>query len=68
MATGDGAELAAAADRLIDQAREPDVLALLALGEKLWRVRDGLEQFGAFLTEALAARIRCRAHDGCSRS
>ena len=41
--------LAQEADRLIDQAREPDVLALLALGEKLWRIRDGLEQFGDFL-------------------
>jgi len=64
LATGDGAELAAAADRLIDRAADPDVLALLALGEKLWRVRDGLEQFGGFLNEALAARIRARAQQG----
>jgi hypothetical protein len=40
------------------------VIALLALGDRLWRVRDGLPQFGAFLTEALAARIRAHAHRG----
>jgi len=32
LATGDGGALATEADRLIDQAREPDLLALLALG------------------------------------
>lgn len=64
VATGEGAELAAQADYLIDQARQPDVLALLALGDRLWRVRDGLPQFGGFLTEALAARIRAKAHGG----
>jgi DNA polymerase-3 subunit delta' len=64
LATGDGADLATEADRLIDQASQPDMLALLTLGDKLWRVRDGLEQFGGFLTEALAARIRARAHHG----
>ncbi len=64
LATGDGAELAQEADRLIEQARVPDLLALLALGEKLWRMRDGLQQFGAFLTEALASRIRIKAHLG----
>jgi DNA polymerase-3 subunit delta' len=62
LATGEGADLAQQADRLIDQAREPDMLALLALGEKLGRMRDGLDQFGNFLTEALADRIRARAH------
>jgi DNA polymerase-3 subunit delta' len=61
LATGDGAELAAEADRLIDQAGAPDAIALLALGDRLWRVRDGLPRFGAFLAEALAARIRVRA-------
>src|SRR3954464_10482596 len=50
LAAGDGATLAQEADRLIDQAREPVLLALLTLGEKLWRIRDGLEQFGEFLT------------------
>jgi DNA polymerase III subunit delta' len=64
LATGDGAALAQEADRLIDQARDPDLLALLALGEKLFRTRDGLEMFGGFLMESLSDRIRARAHDG----
>src|SRR6478609_4467664 len=45
LAAGDGAALAQEADRLIDKARDPDLLALLTLGEKLWRMRDGVEQF-----------------------
>lgn len=64
LATGDGGDLAQEADRLIDHAREPDLLALLTLGEKLGRMRDGLDQFGGFLAESLADRIRARAHAG----
>jgi DNA polymerase-3 subunit delta' len=64
LATGDGAALAQEADRLIDNARSPDVLALLDLGERLWRIRDGLEMFGGFLLESLSARIRARARSG----
>ena len=56
--------MAKEADRLIDNARDPDLLALLALGEKLFRTRDGLELFGNFLGEALTDRIRIRAHGG----
>ncbi|HKU64473.1 MAG TPA: DNA polymerase III subunit delta' [Rhizomicrobium sp.] len=66
LATGDGAVLAQEADRLIDQARYPDLLALLTLGEKLFRMRDGLEMFGGFLLESLSDRIRARAHDGAA--
>lgn len=62
LATGEGADLAREADRLIDHAREPDLLALLSLGEKLGRMRDGLDQFGNFLKQSLADRIRARAH------
>jgi DNA polymerase-3 subunit delta' len=62
LADGEGRELAAEADKLIESASAPDVIALLALGERLWRIRDGLSRFGDFLTEALAARIRARAH------
>lgn len=62
LATGESADLAREADQLIDHAREPDLLALLTLGEKLGRMRDGLDQFGGFLTESLADRIRARAH------
>jgi DNA polymerase-3 subunit delta' len=64
LATGDGGALAGEADRLIDQAREPDLLALLALGDRLYRIQDGLEVFGGFLAESLADRIRARAHSG----
>ena len=64
LASGDGAVLAQEADRLIDQAKDPDLLALLALGEKLFRIRDGLELFGGFLTQSLSDRIRARAHQG----
>ncbi|HVW74652.1 MAG TPA: DNA polymerase III subunit delta' [Rhizomicrobium sp.] len=66
LATGDGGGLAEEADRLIDQAREPDLLALLALGDRLLRVQDGLEQFGDFLVESLSARIRAKAHSGAA--
>lgn len=66
LATGDGGTLAGEADRLIDQARDPDVLALLALGERLYRVQDGLEIFGNFLVESLSDRIRARAHSGAA--
>jgi DNA polymerase-3 subunit delta' len=64
LATGDGALLAEEADRLLDQAREPDLLAVLALGDRLFRIQDGLELFGAFLIESLSARIRAKAHTG----
>jgi DNA polymerase-3 subunit delta' len=64
LATGDGAALAEEADRLIDNASSPDVLKLLDLGERLWRIRDGLELFGGFLLESLSARIRQRARNG----
>jgi DNA polymerase-3 subunit delta' len=62
LADGEGRELAAEADKLIESASAPDVIALLALGDRLWRIRDGLSRFGDFFTEALAARIRARAH------
>jgi DNA polymerase-3 subunit delta' len=66
LATGDGGALAEEADRLIDKAREPDLLALLTLGDRLYRVQDGLELFGEFLIESLSARIRAKAHSGAA--
>ena len=66
LATGDGGALATEANRLIDQAREPDLLALLALGDRLFRIQDGLELFGDFLIESLSARIRAKAHSGAA--
>jgi DNA polymerase-3 subunit delta' len=64
LAGGEGAELAAGADRLIDQAAQPDLVALLVLGDKLWRMKDGAERFGDFLIESLSARIRTKAEQG----
>jgi DNA polymerase-3 subunit delta' len=58
---GEGTELAAEADRLIERAAEPDVPALLAFADRMNRMTDGLEDFGAFLGQALADRIRARA-------
>lgn len=61
LASGEGRELAGEADRLIENAAMPDTLALLALGDRLWRMKDGLPRFGDFLLEALGARIRTKA-------
>lgn len=64
LAAGEGRELAAEAERLIERAAAPDIPALLALGERLSRGADGIAMFGDFLTGALAARIRARAQAG----
>ncbi|HXS06932.1 MAG TPA: DNA polymerase III subunit delta' [Rhizomicrobium sp.] len=61
LASGEGREMAGEADRLIDHAATPDTIALLALGERLSRMKDGLPRFGDFLVEALATRIRLKA-------
>ena len=66
LAGGEGRELAAAADNLVENATQPDLVALLFLGDRLYRVTDGLEKFGDFLVEALSARLRARAHDGAA--
>ncbi len=63
LASGEGRELAAEADRLIENAAMPDTIALLALGDRLARMKDGLTRFGDFLTEGLSARIRARARE-----
>jgi DNA polymerase-3 subunit delta' len=64
LADGDGALLAEEAARVIERAREPDLVALYALGEKIGRIRDGLSIFGDFLGEGLSERIRIRAQTG----
>ena len=61
LAGGEGRELAAEADRLIEQAAQPDMVALLALGDRLARMKDGVPRFGDFLIQALSARIRLKA-------
>jgi DNA polymerase-3 subunit delta' len=60
-ADDDGVAFAQEADRLIDASAHPDIPALLALGDRLWRKTDGLEIFGTFLADALSARIRAKA-------
>jgi DNA polymerase-3 subunit delta' len=61
LADGEGVSLAADADRLIGQGGAPDIAALLSLADRLNRISDGLDTFGAFLGHALAERIRARA-------
>ena len=61
---GEGLTLAREADRLIDQAAQPDIVALFAFSEKIARMADGLDSFGGFLTQALAERIRAKALAG----
>ena len=64
LADGDGAVLAAEATNVIERAREPDLVALYALGEKIGRMRDGLSLFGDFLSAALSERVRVKARAG----
>jgi len=59
----DGLALATEAMRLIDDAGAPDAPAILALGDRISRMKDGLEGFGGFLGEVLAERIRARAEE-----
>jgi DNA polymerase-3 subunit delta' len=66
LATDEGVALAADAERLIDCAASPDIVATLALADRLSGIDDGLERFGRFLTGALSARIRTRAREGRS--
>ncbi len=61
LAGGEGTALAAEADTLIDRAADPDIPALLAFADRMNRMTDGLEDFGAFLAQAVAGRIRARA-------
>jgi DNA polymerase-3 subunit delta' len=61
LADGDGVELAREADRLLDRAAEPDLAAILSLGDRIARITDGLDTFGGFLAQALTDRIRARA-------
>lgn len=64
LASGDGLALTGEADRLIDDASSPDVVALLALGDRIARMKDGLGTLGEFLTLTLSERIRMRAREG----
>lgn len=61
LASGEGVSLAGEADELIEHAAAPDFAALLTFADKLNRLTDGLDNFGAFLSQALMDRIRARA-------
>ena len=64
LASDDGLILATEAEQLIDRAASPDIAAALALADKLAKIADGTDRFGAFLIEALTNRIRARAMEG----
>jgi DNA polymerase-3 subunit delta' len=61
LAGDDGLKLAADAERLIDRAGAPDFAATLSLAERIARLDRGMETFGGYLTQILAARILRRA-------
>jgi DNA polymerase-3 subunit delta' len=64
LASDDGIALAGEAERLIDRAGTPDFAATFSLAEKIARMDDGLDAFGAFLLQALSDRVRLRARRG----
>jgi DNA polymerase-3 subunit delta' len=64
LAGGDGLALAVDADRLIEGAGSPDLVALMDLSDRVARVKDGLETLGDFLALTLSERIRARARAG----
>lgn len=64
LADGEGVALAADADRLIDNAATPDIIALMEMADRIARTKDGPNEFGDFLSLALAGRIRQRAREG----
>ncbi|MBI1329223.1 MAG: DNA polymerase III subunit delta' [Alphaproteobacteria bacterium] len=64
LASDDGLQMAADAERLIDNASAPDFAATLAMADKLARMSGGIEAFGSFLVQSLADRIRAKAGAG----
>jgi DNA polymerase-3 subunit delta' len=64
LAGGEGLTLADDADHLVEQAASPDPIALMALAERIARLKDGLRDFGDVLRWTLEQRIRARAHEG----
>lgn len=64
LAAGEGLLIAKEAQRLIDDAPHPDLLALLALADRIGRLKDGLETLGEDLVLNLGARIVARARQG----
>ncbi len=64
LSDGDGLDLARDAARLIDEAANPDVVAITALADRINRITDGMDTLGGFLATAMADRIRAKARAG----
>ncbi|MGQ0741278.1 MAG: DNA polymerase III subunit delta' [Alphaproteobacteria bacterium] len=65
LASEEGLELARAAENVLSTKGEPDVVKILSLADKVARIKEGgLVQFGQFLRQALANRVRARARSG----
>jgi len=64
LADDDMLALAKEAERVVDQAANPNVLTLLALADRVSRTAGRLPAFGSFLLNALQQRIRARAQAG----
>jgi len=60
----DSVALAKEADRLLDQAAQPDIAAIMGLETASTASPTVSTPFAGFLTEALAQRIRARAQHG----
>lgn len=60
----DGLKLAADAERLINDAANPDFAAAFALAERVAKLDKGLESIGGYLAQGLADRILVRARQG----
>ena len=60
----EGLKLAREAESLLTARGNLDVAAVLALGERVGRAADGLGNFGEFLIQAVARRVRERAAKG----
>jgi DNA polymerase III subunit delta' len=67
LASGEGVSLAGEADDLIEHAAAPNFPGLLSFADKINRMTDGLDNFGAFLSQALMDRIRARANKNPAR-
>jgi DNA polymerase-3 subunit delta' len=64
LSDGDGIELARDAARLIDEAKDPDIQAIVTLADRANRIQDGLDTLGGYLAVALSDRIRAKAREG----
>jgi DNA polymerase-3 subunit delta' len=64
LAGGEGLKLARDAQEIIAARGAPDSTAVLAMAERISRSADGLQHFGAFLSQSVSSRIRERSRNG----